>query len=206
MYEKIIFVDFDGTITSEETLNEAMKMCISPEMFDDGLKKMQSGEWTLRQAVTFAFDNISPDRMGDILEYVRTVPIRPGFSEFLTEMKKQGVPVVVISGGLKPYVEEKLEPYKDMLLDIISLDVDLTGPTIKLISPFDGTFDIIDKTKVMDQYSYRTATCIGDGLTDIGMAKKSDKVFARDILAQVLGKEKIPFTPWNDFNDVLKGL
>lgn len=206
MYERIIFIDFDGTITSEETLNEAMKMCVPPEMFKEGLGKMQSGQWTLRQAVTYAFDNISPDRMGDIMDYVKGVPIRDGFAKFLKEMKKADIPVVVISGGLKPYVEDKLKPFRDELLDVVSLDVDLSGPGIKLISPYEGETDVVEKTEVMKQYSYKTAICVGDGLTDVRMAKASDMVFARDILAQVLSKEKISFIPWKDFHDVLKGI
>lgn len=206
MYKRILFIDFDGTITTEETLSKAMEMCISPELFKEGMTKIQSGEWTLRETVRFAFDNIPGSCMDTIMEYVRTVPIRNGFEKLLLGMKDMGIPVVIISGGLKPYVEEKLAPYKDLILDIHSLDINPTETSIELISPYEGETDVIEKTEVMKHYDYESAICVGDGLTDIRMALSCDKVFARDVLAQVLSEKNVAFTPWEDFDDVYAGI
>lgn len=206
MYDKILFVDFDGTVTTVETLSQAMEMCVEPSLFKQGMEKMQSGEWTLKDAVTFAFENITSDRMTDIMEYVRGVPIRDGFEELLNSMEKLGIPVVIISGGLEPYVNEKLEPYKNRILAIHSVKVDTSGENIKLITPYEGETDVIEKTKIMDLYDYRYAICVGDGLTDVRMALASQMIFARDTLAKVLTKKGVDFTPWDDFNDVREGI
>lgn len=206
MYKRILFIDFDGTITTEETLSKAMEMCISPKLFKEGKTKIQSGQWTLRQTVQFAFENIPGSSMDTIMEYVRTVPIRDGFPELLRKMKDMGIPVVIISGGLKPYVEEKIAPYKDLILAVHSLDINPTENSIELISPFEGETDVIEKTDVMALYDYESAICVGDGLTDIRMAMSCDKVFARDVLAKVLTEKGVPFSPWEDFFDVREGI
>ena len=206
MHDKIMFIDFDGTITTEETLSGAMQLCVDPEMFKDGNRKLLAGEWTLKKAVSFAFDHIPSSRMGDIMEYVRNVPIREGLSELLDKMKELGIPVVIISGGLKPYVEEKLEPFMDRIADVYSIDVDISGPYIRLIVPDEGETDLIEKTDIMKKYQYKTSICIGDGLTDVRMALASDIVFARDTLAKVLTKKETPFVHWDNFHDVIEAM
>ena len=203
MPSRILFLDFDGTITSEETLEAAMRICLPREMILDGLNRIRAGEWTLKDAVTFAFDSIPSSRLPEIMEYVRNVPVREGLGDLLDRMRELGIPTVVISGGLKPYVEEKLAPYRDRILDVYSLDVDATGPFIKLTSPCEGETDLIDKPKIMEKYDFDLAICVGDGLTDIDMAMSSQKVFARGILAEELAKRGAPFTLWEDFYDII---
>ena len=203
---RLLFVDFDGTITSEETLEGAMSMFLPQDMMRDGVRKLMTGEWALKDAVTFAFDNIPSSRLPEIMEYVRKVPVREGFGDLLDEMEKLAIPVVVISGGLKPYVEEKMEPYLKKILDIYSLDVDTSGDYIKLISPYAGTTDLMDKPTVMKKYDYDCAICVGDGLTDIQMARSSQVVFARGDLAKKLEEMKVPFTRWGDFHDVKRAI
>lgn len=175
MHDNIIFVDFDGTITEHDTLSKAMELCLSKELFDEGMSKLQSGEWTLKKAVKNAFENISSTSMPKIMDYVATVPIRKGFKEMLLRMKELNIPLVVISGGLKPYVEKKLEPYRELILDIHSVDVDTSGEYIKLLTPYEGESDLLEKTEVMKLYKYKKASCIGDGLTDIRMALSCQK-------------------------------
>lgn len=206
MYNTILFVDFDGTITETETLDGAMRMCIPPDVYKQGLKRMMSGESTLKETVRFAFDNIPSSRYEEIMAYVREVPIRPGFGDLVDGMQKLGVPVVVISGGLKPYVEEKLAPYRSKLLDVYSVDLDTSGAFMKLHTAYEGEGDLLEKLKVMALYDYKRAICVGDGLTDLRMAAHSDVVFARDKLAQILEEKHLPFTPWQDFSDVYRGV
>ena len=204
MSDYILFIDFDGTITTEETLSGVMKMCVDPETFKEGSRKLQEGEWTLKETVTFAFDHIPSSRIDEILAYVRGVPVREGFGGLLDKMNGLDIPVVIISGGLKPYVEEKLEPYSDKITEIYSIDIDTSGQNIKLIVPdeFEGETDLLEKTSIMKNYKNKNTICVGDGLTDIGMALASGTVFARDTLAEVLAQKEIPFINWDDFNDV----
>lgn len=202
MYEKILFLDFDGTITSEETLVESMRLTIDKKLYEEKHKEMLEGKITLSDALHMGFGTVPSSKLPMIMDYVRNVPIRPGFEELLLAMADKGIPVVVISGGLKPCIEEKLAPYKNKLLGVHSVDVDTGGHFIKLISQYEGKGDLLEKTLVMKQYEYKSAICVGDSHTDIHMAKASDLVFARDILAQILSREGIEYEPWEDFFQV----
>ena len=202
MYERILFLDFDGTITSEETLEGCMSLAIDRQLYKEKQREMIEGKITLAEALHEGFSSIPVSRLSEMMDYVRGVPLRPGFEELLLAMKEEGIPVVVISGGLRPCIEEKLEPYRDLILDVYSVEVDTEGDTLKLISDYEEKGDMLEKTLVMKKYDYKKAICAGDSFTDVRMAKASDMVFARDRLANILQENKIDFIPWEDFYDI----
>ncbi|HPX92816.1 MAG TPA: HAD-IB family phosphatase [Bacillota bacterium] len=204
MYETILFLDFDGTITSEETLEGSMRLCIDPLLYEEKEREMLEGRRSLADTLHLAFSLIPCNRMADIMAYVRNVPLRPGFDQLLDLAEEKGIPVVVISGGLKPVIEEKLSPYRDRLLDVHSVETRCVDGRIRLISPYEDKGDLMEKTRIMAQYSYKEAICAGDGHTDVRMALASEQVFARDTLAAILKKQGVPYEPWEDFFDVAR--
>lgn len=203
MYKTIVFVDFDGTITMEDTLVGAIRLFADPEEFQLYSKKLAHGEMTLSQVVRYAFDGAPADRLGQMLEYIETVPLRPGFSAFLDEMERREIPVVVISGGVRQFVERKLAPYRSRLLGLHAVDLDVSGSEMHLISQYDDGDELLKKTDVMALYSYEHSVGIGDSFTDRKMGLAVDTIFARDILAQYLQKLGKPYLPYEDFYDVI---
>ena len=99
MYKNIVFVDFDGTITMEDTLVGAIRLFSDPREFKEYNDKLTKGEMTLSQVVRYAFDGAPSELLPKMLDYVDGVAVRKGFSEFLSAMKDLGIPVVVISGS-----------------------------------------------------------------------------------------------------------
>lgn len=205
-YDKILFVDFDGTITTEETLEGTIKLFTNPEEYQKVYKEFQAGKVTLANVVHYAFSQIPSSQFGKIRDYYASVPIRPGFAACLETAGEKGIPVVIISGGLGPCIEEKLAPYRKQLLDVYALATDCSGPTIALHSDYEEGNEIMSKVRVMERYSYRQALCVGDSFTDVEMAKASSVVFARDRLAAILTKAGLPFHPYETFFDVDKVL
>ncbi len=204
MYDAIVFADFDGTITMEDTLAGAIRLFTDPEEFRLYSQKLARGEMTLSQVVRYAFDGAPSDRLPRMLDYVRSVPLRPGFSDFLDEMDRRGIPVVVISGGVRQFVEQTLAPLRDRFLGLHAVDLDVSGPRMRLVSAYDDGNELLKKTDVMALYGYRRCVGIGDSFTDRNMAQAVDTVFARDILAQYLGKLGVPYLPYEDFHDVIR--
>lgn len=204
MYDTIVFADFDGTITMEDTLVGAIRLFAGEEEFQEYNQKLAKGEMTLSQVVRYAFDGAPSDRLPRMLEYVRSVPLRPGFEDFLDEMDRRGVPVVVISGGMRQFVEQTLAPFRDRLLGLHAVDLDASGPRMRLISAYDDGNELLKKTDVMALYEYRHAVGIGDSFTDRNMSRAVDTIFARDILAQYLEKLGEPYLPYETFYDVIR--
>lgn len=199
MYQDIIFADFDGTITMEDTLAGAIRLYAEPEQFQLYMRRLSTGEMTLSQVVRFAFDGAPAQWLDGMLDYVDKVAIRPGFDYFLDEMQALGIPVVVISGGLRQFSQRKLAPYLDRIEALHAVDLGLEDGKMKLLSRYDDGNELLKKTDVMAQYAYRHAYGIGDSFTDMNMAQAVDTVFARDVLAQFLQKKGMAFTPYEDF-------
>ena len=206
MYDIIVFVDFDGTITMEDTLEGAIRLFASPEEFHSVKGKLVRGEMTLSQVVRYAFDGAPSSRLERMLDYVKGVALRPGFPEFLDEMDKREIPVVVISGGVRQFVELRLAPWRGRLLGVHAVDLDTSGPGMKLVSPYDDGNELLKKTDVMALYDYRHAIGIGDSFTDMKMSLAVDTIFARDVLAAYLQKMGRQFLLYDTFFDVIEAV
>ncbi len=206
MYDTIAFVDFDGTITMEDTLEGAIRLFASPEEFHSVKGKLVRGEMTLSQVVRYAFDGAPSSRLERMLDYVKGVALRPGFPEFLDEMDKRKIPVVVISGGVRQFVELRLAPWRGRLLGVHAVDLDTSGPGMKLVSPYDDGNELLKKTDVMALYDYRHAIGIGDSFTDMKMSLAVDTIFARDVLAAYLQKMGRQFLLYDTFFDVIEAV
>ena len=206
MYDTIAFVDFDGTITMEDTLEGAIRLFASPEEFHSVKGKLVRGEMTLSQVVRYAFDGAPSSRLERMLDYVKGVALRPGFPEFLDEMDRREIPVVVISGGVRQFVELRLAPWRGRLLGVHAVDLDTSGPGMKLLSPYDDGNELLKKTDVMALYDYRHAIGIGDSFTDMKMSLAVDTIFARDVLAAYLQKMGRQFLLYDTFFDVIEAV
>lgn len=120
----------------------------------------------------------------------------------MSAMKDLGIPVVVISGGVRQFSERKLAPYREQLEELHAVDLDVSGPKMKLISQYDDGNELLKKTDVMALYQYEHAIGIGDSFTDMKMSQAVDTVFARDLLAKYLDKLGKPYFPYETFYDV----
>lgn len=202
----IAFVDFDGTITMEDTFSGAMRLFVDPDEFSLYSKKLAAGEATLCEVVRKAYDGAPAALLPKMLEYVRGVAMRPGFDAFLDTCGALDIGVVVISGGARQFLDQKLAPYEERLLGIHAASLTVCGGELRLQSDFDDGNELVKKTAVMALHDYDYSIGIGDSFTDCNMAQAADRVFARDVLAKFLTKKGIPFTPFKDFYTVAEAI
>ncbi|OUL18634.1 HAD-IB family phosphatase [Nostoc sp. 106C] len=198
---RIVFCDFDGTITVEETFVAVLKN-FAPELSAKLLPEMYARRVTLRQGVRQILESIPSSRYSEILEFTQIQPIRPGFVELLDFLEFQGVPLVVISGGLRGMVETVLDSLVQRVHAIHAVDVDTSSTHLKVISPFEGGTELIAKVQIMSKYPAYQKIAIGDSLTDLNMALEANVVFARDRLAEYLDEHKKLYIPWDNFLQV----
>lgn len=201
----IAFFDFDGTITSEETFFGSMQL-LNPKTLKTLHPQFLDGQVTLRNGVNQIFSEVPSERLEMIERYITKVPLRAGFRELLIYLRCQNIPVVVISGGITQLIDIALAPLRNLITDVYSIHLNVSGEYMHLVSEYDDGVDLMAKQLVMDRYSYENAICIGDGITDLKMAKRSNLIFARDELERSCKREHIPYTIWNDFYDVLESL
>ncbi len=198
---RILFSDFDGTITARESLEAVLKEFAS-EKYDDMMKRLKSGEVTIREGVREMVEAIPSAKYPEIIRFVTDIPIRPGFESLLDFLEQKGIPFIVLSGGLRGMVEARLGPLLERAYRIIAADVDTSGIHLKVFSDYEMGTELVAKAEVMKAFAADEQIVIGDGITDFQMARHADTVFARDSLAKFLEKSGISYYPWADFFEI----
>ena len=197
----IVFCDFDGTITAEETFVAMLKQ-FTPQISAEIMPKLYNRELTLRQGVRQMLESIPSARYQEVIEFSRPKQMRPGLVELIDFLDTQGVPFVVVSGGIRIMVETVLGDLVNRVAAIYAVDIDTQGEYWRVHSEFEGGTELVAKVNVMDLYESDEKIAIGDSVTDLNMALSAPLVFARDRLAQYLDEQQKPYRFWNDFFDV----
>ena len=198
---RVVFCDFDGTITREETFVAMLKE-FAPELSAKLIPEMYALRLTLREGVREILESIPSNKYQDIINFSRTKAIRPGLSTLLDFLHTEGVPFVVVSGGLKGMVENVLGDLVKKVEKIYAVDLDLSGIYCQVKSPMESETELVDKVKIMSLYPTDQSIAIGDSVTDLNMGMKADLVFARDRLANYLDERQKPYIFWDDFDQI----
>ena len=203
--KRIVFCDFDGTITATETFVTVLKE-FAPDLAAELMPQMYALKVTLREGVRQILESIPSSRLPEIIEFTRTQPMRSGLPEFLDFLDSQHIPFVVVSGGLRLMVEAVLGELGQRTQAIHAIDVDASGSYLRVLSAYEGETELVDKVKVMELYPADEKIAIGDSVTDLNMGLTAPIVVARDRLAQYLDERNKQYTPWNNFFDVRDSL
>ncbi len=208
----IIFCDFDGTITLSDNIPAIIKRFAPPEA-EDIKNDVLAQNISIQEGVGKMFSLLPSSLKEDIIQYVlETGTIRAGFQEFVTFTREQHIPLYIVSGGIDFFVY----PILDNLIDrenIYCNQSDFSEETINIIWPF--TCDDLCtndcgccKPSILRQFSDKAyeKIIIGDSITDLQAAKQAARVFARDFLIKKCNELSIPYTPFEDFTDIVKSL
>ncbi|MCH5583988.1 2-hydroxy-3-keto-5-methylthiopentenyl-1-phosphate phosphatase [Shimazuella sp. AN120528] len=208
----IIFCDFDGTITQSDNIVSIMKHFAPPEW--ETLKdKVLSQSLSVKEGVGKMFSLLPSTLKEEIIRYVKEIGIiRAGFAEFIAHTKEQDIPLYIVSGGIDFFVYPILDPYIDR--DHIYCNAsDFSKETIDIIWPHACDAHCSNdcgccKPSILRQFDSTKyeKIVIGDSITDLQAAKLADRVYARDFLIQKCEELQIPYTPFEQFTDIIQDL
>lgn len=205
MLERIVFCDFDGTITEQETFVAVLKRFV-PELAAALIPKIYTLELTLREGAMQMLEAMPSAVYPEIIEFAASQPLRSGLPEFLDFLEAQAIPFVVITGGLKGMVEAAIPMLLPQIHAVYGNEINTEGAYFKVHSPALGDTELVSKVDIMKRYPAHQTIVIGDSVTDLKMALAGDVVFARDRLAEYLGDRDVAYHPWDDFGDIQKTL
>jgi 2-hydroxy-3-keto-5-methylthiopentenyl-1-phosphate phosphatase len=136
--------------------------------------------------------------------------LRAGFKELLDFCKKKGVEFVIVSNGMDFYIETLLNDLGLNKLETLAgrTEFDHKGITVRYIGPEGNELTSGFKeayTRLYINRGYRIVY-IGNGISDIPAARLSYRVFAREDLLEHCSETNLKCIPFNDLNDVIKGL
>jgi 2-hydroxy-3-keto-5-methylthiopentenyl-1-phosphate phosphatase len=205
----IIQSDFDGTITEEDVsfaLLDAFAQGDWRELFQYYREnKIPVGEFNTR-----AFAMVKATK-AELLKVARgNVRLRAGLHELLDYCRKRGFRLVIVSNGLDFYIDAILQDagLGDIEFHAARTQFDSEGLKVQYVGPDNtpmlrGFKDAY--TKIFLKEDPRLVY-VGNGPSDVPPALHAQHVFARDGMLEGCKEINLKCTPFNDLNDIVRGL
>lgn len=206
-----IFCDFDGTIATSD---------IGDGIFDRfGVREpwhsqLMSGALDIRDYwLQMAVNLREPLTLDVIDEYLRTVPMDPGFGVLVAFARANGIELTVASDGFDIYIRRYLALHGFDDIDVWCNRAELTS---------DGRLEM-SFPHAAEGCTCMTASCkrnvvmlgaqpndrivyIGDGVSDFCPAEHADIIFAKKSLAAYCNEHRLPHYPFVTLDDVARQL
>lgn len=159
---------------------------------------------------TFNMIRVDKATMLDYLFTDNRVKVRPGFRELLDLCLRKGFEFIIVSNGLKFYIDAILKHAGVTGIEVFAAHTEFDPDGLKITYLDPHGRQVLDKFKQLYverhlSQGYRVVY-IGDGYSDIMPASLSNYVFARDDLLAHYQQNGLKCTPFNNLNDVVKGL
>ncbi|WP_188887750.1 2-hydroxy-3-keto-5-methylthiopentenyl-1-phosphate phosphatase [Paenibacillus radicis (ex Gao et al. 2016)] len=211
--KRIIFCDFDGTITVNDNIVAIIRH-FNPPGWEAIANKVIGQEISIRDGVGQMFRLLPSLMQKEVVEFgITNAKIREGFADLLAYCKEADIEFYVTSGGIEFFVYPILEPFGIPQDHIYCNGSDFSGEQIEITwpHPCDGhcTNDCgMCKTTIMRRFPANEyeRILIGDSVTDFEGAKLADTVFSRSILTEKCRELGLPHFEFQDFHDIIKQL
>ncbi|AEI42560.1 2-hydroxy-3-keto-5-methylthiopentenyl-1-phosphate phosphatase [Paenibacillus mucilaginosus] len=211
--QRVIFCDFDGTITVNDNIVAIMKH-FQPPGWDTIVEDVLAKRVSVREGVGRMFALLPTERRQEITDYaIGNVTIREGFRELLEYCRREGITFLVTSGGIDFFVYPVLSPFPIPEENIYCNGSDFNGSHIEILWPHACDEHCHNdcgmcKTAIIRSYPSDTheRILIGDSITDFEGAKLADLVFARAHLVDLCRELGLNYKPFETFHEVIRGL
>jgi 2-hydroxy-3-keto-5-methylthiopentenyl-1-phosphate phosphatase len=208
--QRTLVVDFDGTITEQDVLDEIARTFGDDEVYREVDEALDRNGITLHEVLRREFEPVRAP-LDEVVEWIHAnASIRPGFGELVELARERGWRLVVVSSGFRQLIEPMLERAGIEGLELISNEVD-PDPEGWRITFFDESRceicgEACKRTTVRSVVDGGEVVYVGDGYSDRCAAEDADRVFARRGLAAYLTERGVPFEPFDDFFQVAEKL
>jgi 2-hydroxy-3-keto-5-methylthiopentenyl-1-phosphate phosphatase len=208
--ERTLVVDFDGTITEQDLLDEIAQTFGDEEVYREVDEGLDDRSLTLNEVIRREFEPVRAP-LGEVQNWVlENVGVRPGFRELVELARARGWRFVIVSSGFRELIEPVLEREGLAGIELLSnsIDPDPRGWKVR--------FRVSEACEVCGQPCKRATAAaladgrelvyVGDGYSDRCAAESADLVFARRGLASYLEERGVPFERFEDFHSVARRL
>lgn len=205
-----LFVDFDGTITQKDVGDAIFTKFGDPIKVNQIVENLLNDNISSRECWDLLCESTNSINKGELNKFIDEMQIEESFHTLVSYCLKNNIELIVLSDGFDYYIDrifvrEKLNHLKYYANN---LSVDKNGKLIPGYPFYNPEFPtsanckrnhILDNSRDDDYTFY-----VGDGNSDKESAQYCDYIFAKDGLLRFCEKERISFSPFSDFNDVIK--
>ena len=209
MAQRTLVVDFDGTITQQDMLDDIAQTFGDGEVYrqvDEGLDR---GSIPLREVIRREFEPVRAP-LEEVVDYVlRETRIRAGFRDLVERARDEGWRFVVVSSGFHELIEPVLAR-EGVSVELHANRVDPRPDGWRVLWSYGDDCETCGescKRATVDALANGgEVVYVGDGYSDRCAAEDADRVFARRGLARWLDGRGVPYEPFEDFHDVARAL
>ncbi len=195
-----IVVDWDGTVTEEDTLHAAIARFGDLGVFR-ALESEIGRRLSLREVIALEMTTIAAP-LDDVVAFlVDTVALRPGFRELVERHDP-----LVVSMGFHELITPLLER-DGIAARVIANRLDPAPEGWRALFREQETCSVCgEPCKRSDVAALNGFVYVGDGFSDRCVAGVASRVFARDGLATYLAANGVTFERFTDFHELARAL
>jgi len=204
----VIFSDFDGTITTADTLVYLLDNYGDPHWWDIE-KSLLRGEMDEKEALRREIDTLCVTWDTALEALYNNIKLEAGFADFLKWIQDNKLPFIILSGGFAEISRALLGKYDLDHIEIRANSLEISGDRWRVIPAgrpkIKGRCDHCKSfsVKEMREDGY-TTIYIGDGSNDRCPATYANIVFAKNDLEEFCKQNDVAYYHYADFNDILK--
>jgi 2-hydroxy-3-keto-5-methylthiopentenyl-1-phosphate phosphatase len=206
---RTLVVDFDGTVTQEDLLDEIASRFGDPVVYRQVEDGLDEGRMPLREVITREFEPVRKP-LEEIVDWeLENVHIRPGFRELVELAAERGWRFVIVSSGFHELIEPILE-HEGVQVELHANRIDPRPEGWRVLWQYDESCEACGescKRSIVKRFGGEgEIVYIGDGYSDRCAAEASHRVFATKGLARYLDERGVSHERFEDFYDVARSL
>ena len=201
---KKIYCDFDGTITKNDAVSTFFEYFADKEWLEVE-KLWQEGKITSKECLKKQVELVPSITQQTLNEYINSIEIDDYFVDFYNYMKSKNVKIVILSDGFDLFISRVLELRG--LYDIEFFANHLVYKNNKLALKFlnhNPSCKVGAGACKCNQIKEKEYCYVGDGLTDLCVAKKAKILFAKGTLKQNCELKNIEYNSYDSFLDIIE--
>jgi 2-hydroxy-3-keto-5-methylthiopentenyl-1-phosphate phosphatase len=203
---RTLVVDFDGTITETDLLDEIAQRFGDPEVYREVDERLDENRITLHEVLRREFEPVRAP-LDDVRSWVlENVRVRAGFRDLVELAHERGWRFVIVSSGFRELIEPVLEREGVQEVELLSNSIDPDPGGWRVRFRDEGVCETCGepckRSTAKALADGGELVYVGDGYSDRCAAESSDVVFARRGLAAYLSEQGIPFEPFDDFHEI----
>ena len=200
----LFLVDFDGTVAPTDTVDALLERFADPE-WRRVEERWVSGAIESRQCMSEQIALVSGER-ADLEGFLKSVVIDPSFIDFVRYVQPFA-DVAVVSDGLDFPIRHAL---RQLDIPIYANRMRFRGDGLEIAFPHSDAACTVGSgvckcavARAVDAGRGLSTILIGDGRSDLCLARSADYVFAKGALRKFCEGESIIHSPFDTFGDVL---
>ena len=204
--EMAIYSDFDGTITKKDAVNTFFEMYAPREwlyyeqLWIDG--KITSRENAIKQVGLLP--EITPKQLN---EYIESIEIDEDFPEFVRYVKSKNIKFTILSDGFDLFIRKTLEKHNINNVEVFANRLIYKNNKFSIEFPYyNSCCEVGAGMCKCGRVKEKNFCYIGDGTSDLCIAKKADLLFATKKLKNFCEENLINYINFNSFSNIIEVL